>query len=143
MLRQRSTVALVREAALTNACTSPHVESPSALSLAPVQVKLMQQADKTLERLEVDEGKFADELTVQQQEFAGAIASLATVRGLLGRGAGRCTCTPGHTHPTPAPGTCPAACAVCERSAEAPRRCQGRRRSRRGGGARPAAARGG
>jgi hypothetical protein len=43
------------------------------------QVKLMRHADRTLELLEADEAKFADELTVQQQEFAATVTALATV----------------------------------------------------------------
>ena len=45
-----------------------------------LQVKLLRQADRTLELLEVDEAKFADELTVQQKEFAGTLNTLTSVR---------------------------------------------------------------
>lgn len=44
-----------------------------------LQVKLLRQADRTLEVLEVDEAKFADELSTQQEEFAGSLKTLSTV----------------------------------------------------------------
>lgn len=46
---------------------------------ANVQVKLLKQADRTLELLEVDEAKYADELGQQQLEFASSLNTLTTV----------------------------------------------------------------
>lgn len=43
-------------------------------------MKLLRQADRTMELLEVDEAKFADELTVQQKDFAATLNILTTVR---------------------------------------------------------------
>lgn len=48
-------------------------------SLWLMQAKLLHQADRTLELLEVDEAKFADELTLQQQELVATINALAMV----------------------------------------------------------------
>lgn len=45
-----------------------------------LQVKLLRQADRTLEVLEVDEAKFADGLSTQQAEFAGSLNTLSAVR---------------------------------------------------------------
>lgn len=45
-----------------------------------MQVKLLRQADRTLELLEVDEAKYADELSLQQKEFASSVNTLAAVR---------------------------------------------------------------
>lgn len=44
------------------------------------QVKLLRQADRTLELLEVDEQKYADELGQQQMDFASSLNTLTTVR---------------------------------------------------------------
>lgn len=56
---------------------------PLCLALTPnavvLQVKLMRQADRTLELLEVDEAKYADDLSTQQTEFASSINTLSTV----------------------------------------------------------------
>jgi hypothetical protein len=51
-----------------------------ALAPCALQVKLLRQADRTLELLEVDAAKYADELSLQQKEFAGSINTLAAVR---------------------------------------------------------------
>jgi hypothetical protein len=59
-------------------CFPPHAHSPVD---ADLQVKLLRQADRTLEVLEVDEAKFADELSTQQAEFAGNLSTLSTVSG--------------------------------------------------------------
>lgn len=52
----------------------------SACPLLVLQVKLLKQADRTLELLEGDEAKYADELTSQQKDFAGTLNTLTTVR---------------------------------------------------------------
>lgn len=46
---------------------------------APLQVKLLRQADRSLEVLDVDEAKYADEMTAQQELFVGSINNLAAV----------------------------------------------------------------
>jgi hypothetical protein len=52
---------------------------PLNLDAVVLQVKLMRQADRTLELLEVDEAKYADDLSTQQREFASSINTLTTV----------------------------------------------------------------
>lgn len=54
--------------------------APPAVMLMLLQVKLLRQADRTVELLEVDEAKFADELTAQQKDFAATLNTLTTVR---------------------------------------------------------------
>jgi hypothetical protein len=56
------------------------VKLTCALALCAMQVKLLRQADRTLELLEVDEAKYADELSLQQKEFASSVNTLAAVR---------------------------------------------------------------
>jgi hypothetical protein len=52
---------------------------PLNLDAVVLQVKLMRQADRTLELLEVAEAKYADDLSVQQTEFASSIDTLSKV----------------------------------------------------------------
>lgn len=56
------------------------VKLACSLLLCALQVKLLRQADRTLELLEVDEAKYADELSLQQKDFASSINTLAAVR---------------------------------------------------------------
>jgi hypothetical protein len=51
-----------------------------------LQCKLLKQADRTLELLEVDEAKYADELSEQQQEFSATINTLASVSSSRAQG---------------------------------------------------------
>jgi hypothetical protein len=44
-----------------------------------LQVKLLRQADRSLELLEGDEAKYADEMTQQQEAFVSTINNLAAV----------------------------------------------------------------
>jgi hypothetical protein len=44
-----------------------------------LQIKLLRQADRSLELLDGDEAKYADEMTAQQEAFASTINNLAAV----------------------------------------------------------------
>jgi hypothetical protein len=44
-----------------------------------LQIKLLRQADRSLELLDGDEAKYADEMTAQQEAFVGTINNLAAV----------------------------------------------------------------
>lgn len=47
-----------------------------------LQNKLLSQAERSLELLDVDESKYADEMVAQQEDFVGKVNSLATVSAL-------------------------------------------------------------
>lgn len=49
-----------------------------------MQIKLLRQADRSLELLDGDEAKYADELTAQQEAFVGTINNLAAVSNCAG-----------------------------------------------------------
>lgn len=51
------------------------------MPLSPLlQIKLLSQAERSLELLDADESKYADDMVAQQEDFVSKVNNLATVR---------------------------------------------------------------